>query len=40
MYELMTLTGRPYVDVYAASLKTAIVAPAPSRSTPAAVENT
>ena len=30
MYELMTLTGREYVDVYAASLKTAVVAPAPS----------
>jgi 1-acyl-sn-glycerol-3-phosphate acyltransferase len=30
MYELMTLTGRPYVDVYAASLKTAIVAPTPA----------
>jgi 1-acyl-sn-glycerol-3-phosphate acyltransferase len=27
MYELMTLTGRPYVDIYAASLKTAIIAP-------------
>ena len=27
MYELMTLSGRQYVDVYAASLKTAIVAP-------------
>jgi 1-acyl-sn-glycerol-3-phosphate acyltransferase len=27
MYELMTLTGRPYVDVYAASLKTAIIGP-------------
>jgi 1-acyl-sn-glycerol-3-phosphate acyltransferase len=26
----MTLTGRPYVDVYAASLKTAIVAPTPT----------
>jgi 1-acyl-sn-glycerol-3-phosphate acyltransferase len=33
MYELMTLTGRPYVDVYAASLKTAIVAPAPTPTT-------
>jgi 1-acyl-sn-glycerol-3-phosphate acyltransferase len=30
MYELMALSGRPYVDVYAASLKTAIVAPATS----------
>ena len=45
MYELMTLTGRPYVDVYAASLKTAIVAPtAPtggrnqSRTAPVGVE--
>jgi 1-acyl-sn-glycerol-3-phosphate acyltransferase len=27
MYELMTLTGRPYTDIYAASLKTAIVTP-------------
>ena len=31
MYELMTLTGRPYVDVYAASLKTPVVAPTPGR---------
>ena len=30
MYELMTLTGRKYVDVYAATLKTAVVAPAAS----------
>jgi 1-acyl-sn-glycerol-3-phosphate acyltransferase len=30
MYELMTLSGREYVDVYAASLKTAIVAPTPA----------
>jgi 1-acyl-sn-glycerol-3-phosphate acyltransferase len=30
MYELMTLTGREYVDVYAAGLKTAAVAPAPA----------
>jgi 1-acyl-sn-glycerol-3-phosphate acyltransferase len=30
MYELMALSGRPYVDVYAASLKTAIVAPVTS----------
>jgi 1-acyl-sn-glycerol-3-phosphate acyltransferase len=42
MYELMTLTGRPYTDIYAASLKTAIVAPTPKTaptsptSTPAA----
>ena len=27
MYELMTLTGREYVDVYAASLKTAVIVP-------------
>jgi len=27
MYELMTLTGREYVDVYAATLKTAVTAP-------------
>jgi 1-acyl-sn-glycerol-3-phosphate acyltransferase len=39
MYELMTLSGRQYVDVYAASLKTAVItAGAPSR--PAAVEPT
>jgi 1-acyl-sn-glycerol-3-phosphate acyltransferase len=30
MYELMTLTGREYVDVYAATLKTAVTGP-PSR---------
>lgn len=30
MYELMTLTGREYVDVYAATLKTAVVAPTPA----------
>jgi 1-acyl-sn-glycerol-3-phosphate acyltransferase len=30
MYELMALSGRPYVDVYASTLKTAIVAPSPS----------
>jgi 1-acyl-sn-glycerol-3-phosphate acyltransferase len=28
MYELMTLTGREYVDVYAASLKTQVIVPA------------
>lgn len=33
MYELMTLTGREYVDVYASSLKTAIVAPTPRAAT-------
>jgi 1-acyl-sn-glycerol-3-phosphate acyltransferase len=39
MYELMTMSGRQYVDVYAATLKTAVVtAGAPSR--PAAVERT
>lgn len=41
MYELMTLSGREYVDVYAASLKTAVVAPtlsAASPSRPAAAE--
>jgi 1-acyl-sn-glycerol-3-phosphate acyltransferase len=32
MYELMTLTGREYVDIYAASLKTSIEAPTPSPS--------
>ncbi|UQU63233.1 1-acyl-sn-glycerol-3-phosphate acyltransferase [Couchioplanes caeruleus] len=30
MYELMTLTGREYVDVYAAALKTVAVTPAPA----------
>ncbi|OJF14751.1 lysophospholipid acyltransferase family protein [Couchioplanes caeruleus] len=30
MYELMTLTGREYVDVYAASLKTSVEAPRPA----------
>ena len=37
MYELMTLCGREYVDVYAASLKTAVVT-ATSPSRPVAVE--
>jgi len=37
MYELMTLTGRPYVDVYAASLKTAIVSAPTTRPAPAVV---
>ena len=32
MYELMTLTGREYVDVYAATLKTAVVTPTPVRA--------
>jgi 1-acyl-sn-glycerol-3-phosphate acyltransferase len=32
MYELMTLSGREYVDIYAASLKTAIVAPTPANA--------
>ena len=32
MYELMTLTGREYVDVYAATLKTAITAPPSQRA--------
>jgi 1-acyl-sn-glycerol-3-phosphate acyltransferase len=27
MYELMTLTGREYVDIYAATLKTSVIAP-------------
>ena len=41
MYELMALSSRPYVDVYAASLKTAIVAPAPGRAAaPVVVEGT
>ncbi|MFI7597666.1 lysophospholipid acyltransferase family protein [Actinoplanes sp. NPDC049681] len=34
MYELMTLTGREYVDVYAATLKTAVVAPTPAAFEP------
>jgi len=40
MYELMALSGRPYVDVYAASLKTAVVGPASEqgRVAPARVE--
>jgi 1-acyl-sn-glycerol-3-phosphate acyltransferase len=37
MYELMTLTGRPYVDVYAAKLKTSVVTET-SPSRPAAAE--
>ena len=32
MYELMVLTGRPYVDVYAAKLKTAITPPPSPRA--------
>jgi len=42
MYELMTLSGRPYVDVYASSLKTAIVAPdgGQARMEPAVVDGT
>jgi 1-acyl-sn-glycerol-3-phosphate acyltransferase len=36
MYELMTLTGREYVDVYAATLKTAVVTPTPVREDQAA----
>jgi 1-acyl-sn-glycerol-3-phosphate acyltransferase len=32
MYELMALSGRPYVDIYAASLKTTIETPTPSPS--------
>jgi 1-acyl-sn-glycerol-3-phosphate acyltransferase len=32
MYELMTLTGREYVDVYATKLKTAVITPAASTS--------
>jgi 1-acyl-sn-glycerol-3-phosphate acyltransferase len=42
MYELMTLTGREYIDVYAASLKTAIVAPTPrpaARDEPAVADS-
>ena len=35
MYELMALSGRPYVDVYAATLKTSIVAPGSDQSRPA-----
>lgn len=33
MYALMELTGREYVDVYAATLKTAIVTPTPKATT-------
>ncbi|GLY93385.1 lysophospholipid acyltransferase family protein [Actinoplanes sp. NBRC 103695] len=32
MYEIMTLSGRPYVDVYASTLKTTVEAPAPQGS--------
>lgn len=32
MYELMTLSGRQYVDVYAAKLKTSVEAPSPQPS--------
>jgi 1-acyl-sn-glycerol-3-phosphate acyltransferase len=39
MYELMTLSGREYVDVYAASLKTAIVAPSASHPAPVTTES-
>jgi 1-acyl-sn-glycerol-3-phosphate acyltransferase len=36
MYELMTLTGREYIDIYAATLKTQVSAPiTPSSSRPA-----
>jgi 1-acyl-sn-glycerol-3-phosphate acyltransferase len=38
MYEIMTLAGRPYVDVYASTLKTTVESPAPAAgaaSTPA-----
>jgi 1-acyl-sn-glycerol-3-phosphate acyltransferase len=42
MYELMTMTGRPYVDVYAAKLKTQVIAapapPDPDRNAQAATE--
>jgi 1-acyl-sn-glycerol-3-phosphate acyltransferase len=31
MYELMVLSGRPYVDVYASKLKTTVEPPAPMR---------
>jgi 1-acyl-sn-glycerol-3-phosphate acyltransferase len=34
MYELMVLTGREYVDVYAATLKTSVVAPVSAHSSP------
>jgi 1-acyl-sn-glycerol-3-phosphate acyltransferase len=32
MYELMTLTGREYVDIYAAALKTSVIAPTVART--------
>ncbi|MFD0517309.1 lysophospholipid acyltransferase family protein [Paractinoplanes durhamensis] len=38
MYELMVLSGRDYVDVYASSLKTSIEAPTPQPSPRGAVE--
>jgi 1-acyl-sn-glycerol-3-phosphate acyltransferase len=40
MYELMTLTGRPYVDVYATTLKTAVITPTPARDAPSTDRNT
>ncbi|GAA0567493.1 lysophospholipid acyltransferase family protein [Paractinoplanes ferrugineus] len=36
MYELMALSGREYVDVYAGKLKTSIEAPRPAPATPPA----
>jgi 1-acyl-sn-glycerol-3-phosphate acyltransferase len=35
MYELMELSGREYVDMYAQKVKSAAVAPQPVESTPA-----
>ena len=40
MYELMTLTGREYVDVYAATLKTAVVTPTPGGAVVRSVDRT
>ena len=34
MYELMQLSGRPYVDVYAAQVKAAGIAPPPASPAP------
>ncbi|GLY01813.1 MULTISPECIES: lysophospholipid acyltransferase family protein [Actinoplanes] len=36
MYELMALSGREYVDVYASTLKTSVEVPAPTRTRKAA----
>jgi 1-acyl-sn-glycerol-3-phosphate acyltransferase len=37
MYELMQLSGRPYVDVYAAQVKAGGVAPPPASPAPSSI---